>query len=794
MSRQFQAFWTAITSIAVVLSGCAPQQPFYFYEDGDLSHYVGMATELEHPDLEECSDMAGQGTMPPLTLENVNFDETWDLKLEDAVKITLENSRVMRTLGGRLTPGGPRPSTQGQTDGQITATPGAVLSQPLAIQTVYDPAIIESGPQSGVEAALSEFDAQLQGSLIHDDTDRPQNVQTNQFGGFFVPTRQQELTTLRAGITKRNATGGRVGLFSETIWDENNNPTRQVESDVFQSYEFQLNQPLLQGAGVLFNRIAGPFDPFNGDGTPNFDGVVLARINTDISLADFEIGVRDLVNDVEQVYWELYFAYRNLESRKIGRDSSLQTWRKIHALSVVSARGGEAAAEAQAREQYFFFRGQVEAALSELLQVENRLRYLMGIEHTDGRLIRPKDEPTTARVVFDWHEIHSEALVRSAELRQQKWRIKQRDLELVAAKNLLLPRLDLVARYRFLGLGDDTFGTGGTPQTGLTDTSAFESLVSGDYQETSIGIQGSMPIGFRRELSTIRNQELLLAESRVLLGEQELNLSHQLASALRDLQANYVVTQTNLNRRAAAAKQVAAVQAAYEADTVTLDLLLDAQRRLADAESSYYRSLVDYNRGIAQIHLRKGSLLEYNGVFLAEGPWPGKAYFDAHRLARQRDASLYLDYGFTRPGVFSQGPIEQQVHAGTAEGSELQFGTEEVPTPAPAGPAQEGELPEPADVPAPAAPAGEPGRTTRQPKVKQTPRNETRLSSTSDESSPFDWGFTLDASGRKPSAKKDTSVRQVEYRQEWKGKNEPVADHSAAEADRGASGWKRAQR
>ena len=46
-------------------------------------------------------------------------------------------------------------------------------------------------------------------------------------------------------------------------------------------------------------------------------------------------------------------------------------------------------------------------------------------------------------------------------------------------------------------------------------------------------------------------------------------------------------------------------------------------------------------------------------MFLAEGPWPGKAYFDAHRRARQRDASLYLDYGHSRPGVFSRGAITQ---------------------------------------------------------------------------------------------------------------------------------------
>ena len=172
-----------------------------------------------------------------------------------------------------------------------------------------------------------------------------------------------------------------------------------------------------------------------------------------------------------------------------------------------------------------------------------------------------------------------------------------------------------------------------------------------------------MPLGFRRELATVRHHQLQLARERARLQDEELEASHALADAVRNVDTNFALAQTNYNRRVAAERQVDAVQAAYDANTVTFDQLLDAQRRRAEAESSYYRSLVDYNRSIAQLHYRKGSLLEYNGVFLAEGPWPGKAYFDAHRRARQRDASLYLDYGHSRPGVFSRGPISQDFPA-----------------------------------------------------------------------------------------------------------------------------------
>ena len=658
MSRIFKQTWVVLTSITLVASGCAPRQPFYFFEDGDLSHYVGAVQKMEYPDTcQEPLDEAA-GALEPLTLTNPSFDEIWELSLEEAIRTALENGKVLRNLGGRFASfGGPRPQT-----GEPAVS---LLTAPSQTPTIYDPAVVETDPFRGVESALALFDAQVSSSLTWERQNRPQNI-----GGVGTFIFQQQFLgdtgNLTSGITKRTATGATLGFQNQTLYDNNNSPIRQagVPSTWQTNYDFTFSQPLLQGAGATYNRIAGPDFFDNIYGRPNFRGVLLARINADISLADFEAGVRNLVSDTEQSYWELSFAYRNLEARKAGRDSSLEAWRKVHALYVEQSRGGEADKEAQAREQYFFFRSEVEQALTDVYRAENRLRFMMGISASDGRLIRPSDEPTTARISFDWQQSLVEALSRSAELRRQKWIIKQRELELVAAKNLILPRLDMVGRYRFLGMGQELinqdyspFEAGGADP--LAGTDSYSTLFSGQFQEWQAGAQFLMPLGFRRELATVRHHQLQLARERARLQDEELEASHALVDAVRTVDTNFALAQTHFNRRVAAERQVEAVQAAYDANTVTLDQLLDAQRRRAEAESSYYRALVDYNRSISQLHYRKGSLLEYNGVFLAEGPWPGKAYFDAHRRARQRDASLYLDYGHSRPGVFSRGTVTQ---------------------------------------------------------------------------------------------------------------------------------------
>jgi hypothetical protein len=175
---------------------------------------------------------------------------------------------------------------------------------------------------------------------------------------------------------------------------------------------------------------------------------------------------------------------------------------------------------------------------------------------------------------------------------------------------------------------------------------------------------------------------------------------HQLGDAIRDIDNNYGLTQTNFNRRVAAEAEVQAVGASYEAGRIPLDLLLDAQRRRAEAESAYYRSLVDYNRAIMNVHYRKGSLLDYDGVYLAEGAWPAKAYFDAMRQARKRDAALYIDYGYTRPNVVSQGPVQQGCSTDGQGGSNQIFGPPAADQVTPDGSVPEESLPAPGSTPA----------------------------------------------------------------------------------------------
>ncbi|HND53832.1 MAG TPA: TolC family protein, partial [Pirellulaceae bacterium] len=425
--------------------------------------------------------------------------------------------------------------------------------------------------------------------------------------------------------------------------------------NTFHSYwtanvETEFRHPLLQGSGVDFNRVAGPY------ATPgNYNGVVLARINTDISLAEFELGLRDVVSGVEDAYWNLYFAYRKLDAKIASRNAAYTAWQEI------KAKGEDRPEEIEARMAYLTAEQEVQDALtgrlgetspslvnnpsqgsvptplqtvSGLQVLERRLRLLMGMPINDGQIIVPTLDPSPAPVAFEWDEVTSEALARRSELKRQRQQIKRAELQLAASRNFLLPRFDLVGRYRWRGFGHSLLNA----ERDLPDPidNAYASMVSGDYQEWRVGGELTFPVGFRQAHAAVRFAQLQVARDKAVLQEQERHVINDLSNAYAELRNVQEVVRRMYNLRVAAHERVAKIEErrqvgglpGTEGDTPDedrlRDQLMEARRRASEADIEYYAALVSYAKSIKGVHFQKGSLLEYNNIFLAEDTWGGK--------------------------------------------------------------------------------------------------------------------------------------------------------------------------
>jgi outer membrane protein TolC len=714
MDRPRPVAWNLFLIALIVFNGCHPAQPFFLNEDGDLSHYLDQATEMEMPDLDSEPLPDASQADAPMSLLNTEPGEFWDLSLEEAISISLQNSKVIRSIA--------QVRQTRQVGQSVAGPPEALTINPEFTPTIYDPAIEETGP-NGAEAALAAFDAQWNTNLFWDQTDRPQNV-NDATGGtqIFARLLEQDNMNFESELTKRSATGTQWSFRNVTTVDQSNRPLRVLASEWLTSFEAEARHPLMRGGGVQVNRVP----------------VLIGRIRTDISLVQFSQAIRNHLIEVERAYWDVYFFYRNLETARTGFNSALGTWKRINAMYVEDTPNVTGEQEAQSREQYYFFRGRLEEGKRDLLIAERQLRFLMGIAPSDGRVIRPIDQPTLARVEFDWSDILTESLTRSDEIRRQKWLIKQRELELIAARNKLLPQVDVVALYRRLCHGDDLIeGDRNGANVPTPGSLAFDELTEGRFQEWRLGIDVQIPIGARAAHASVRNQQLLMARERARLEDLELEVSHGLGDAIQRLDANYILTKTAFQQWAAAKRQVDVLQSKVESGSVALDLLLDAQRRAADAERAFFQSLLQYNNAILEVHYRKGSLIEYCGVILQEGPWPAKAYFDALIRARQRDASHYFDYGYSRPRVISRGKMSQSSDELLMDGlpGTAPTGEPELAEPVPSGPAVEAEQgpASPSDRPTPGpSPSGD--EPLPSPPEGDSPR--TALQS----SSSFEWG------------------------------------------------------
>ncbi|MFP6766251.1 MAG: TolC family protein, partial [Planctomycetaceae bacterium] len=644
--------WAAIGSAFIVtgfVSGCGFTRQAANNCDGDACDNVPIEISLDiAAPIHGAENADLLATPEPLSVLNEDEIEFDPVTLQWAVQTALQNSKILRDLGG------------------------SILRSPNAAATTYDVALQEMDPRFGVAGALSAFDAGFATGTFFEKNDRAIN---NQFFGGGTRQLKQDLITSTTSLTKVGATGTEFILRNESSYDSNNAPGNRFPT-VFETWvDAEIRHPLMQGAGVDFNRIAGP------NGKPGaLNGVVLARLNTDLSQTDFEMAVRDFVSNVENAYWDLYYAYRELDARIVARNAALETWNSVHALFKSGRVGGEAEKEAQAREQYYRFQQQVQDSLSGrliegtqtnngsgggsfrgtggVMVAERRLRLLIGTTINDGRLLKTLDEPCEARVSFDWNSSLIEALSRRSELRRQKWLVTRREQELQASQSFLLPTLDLVGRYRWRGLGKHLL-----PHHSRNDrfASAVENLTLGKTQEWQLGFELEMPLGRRQAFAAVEHSELQLAREHALLAEQEREVVHQLSNAVADMNRAYATLETSGDRRLAAAQQLDAILTAYSARKVAFDLLLDAQRRHMDAETTWYKALCEYALAIRNVHYSKGSLLDYNEVYLTEDTWPIDAYRDAQRRAENRIPAEWLQHYIHSPDPLTKGAYYQNM-------------------------------------------------------------------------------------------------------------------------------------
>lgn len=591
-----------VLAISVSTSGCVTSPRTWKKtvgnETADVDRVMSEIDNPAPPIFHEASQ-----TSPPITADVVAANEMTylDRNLDDVLRDALQHSMVLREIGG------------------------VILRSPETMRTTLQTQIQEADPRYGEQSALSAFDAQLAVTSNFNNNNRIYN--NNYFAGGATAF-HQDLNDNQIELSKRTATGSLMSVRAVNNYDANNAPANTFYSSWNSWIEGELRQPLLQGGGLEFNRIAGP------GATPGvYNGVLIAKTNADINQHDFTIGLTDFISNVENAYWDLYLAYRELDARKKAMEQALVVWNEMK--SNKDKMSSDAASEALARQQYYQLKAEVDDALSGrilpgtqirngstggtlqagggILAAERRLRLLTGLPAADGSLIRPADEPTMASVYFDWDTSIQEAMTLRPEIQKQNLAVKKRELELLAAKNFVNPRLDAVGRYRARGFGDSLIGSGN--QDGTAPASSLGNLATGNTGEWMLGMEFTVPIGYRKAHAAVDHAELMLTRERVILKEQQREIVNNLSGAVADAVRAFQALQNNLNQYLAAEEYFKALENSKQIGIdVESDRLLDAQRRLVNAEIQFFRSRAEYAIALKNVNYEKGALLVYKDL------------------------------------------------------------------------------------------------------------------------------------------------------------------------------------
>lgn len=712
MRLTFKKTWWAR---AVVLAACAAstgcQRLPYIDQSKEVPHEAMGTIAEEDAEVRQAEFLSG--TIPvqlpkvakPRTTNDPEAREIWPLSLQDAIRIGLDNSEVVRviSLGAQGIPiGGFEPTA-------LNTGAGAGIASALGsgtLATIYDPAIQETQ----IANALADFDTNFSTSLLWGKSSTPFNNSIN--AGTFTGARfpvvfNQDQFQFQTGLQKRSATGALLGITHNINWLYTNAPSNATPSAYTTNLQLSITQPLL-GSAPLAGGAPGTPVGLEANRAP----IVIARLNADAAVWRFKADVMAEVRSIEQQYWGLAQTHVQLWASEKSVELAEEILKREQ--SELEVGRGTVADVAEAQQRLEQFRLDLVTRTSEVLTTERQLRNILGLPPADDRRIVPVSAPTEARLEPDWDASLAQMLTFQPDIVNQQLLVRQSELNLLIARNQLLPQLNLNALYQFNGLGsqlDEAMGVMTGKQilavdpriSNLQRGAALNALpgLYNNFQQWQVGLTLQMPLGMRAPLANVRSSQYALLRQRAFLQQIVHQTTHSLARFFLEVDANYKQFKTASRFRAAAAQRLEAQRAFYEEGRITIDRYLDAVSQFASAVAQEAQYKTSYNIAIVVLEESKGTLLAYDNIAVSEGPHPQRAYIQARDQQAAHGTHPIPHDGPMHPTPVNGPPVADPLPSRAP--AEMDKPGYVPPLPAPVGPL--GPLPTPAS---PTVPAGEP--------------------------------------------------------------------------------------
>jgi outer membrane protein len=533
---------------------------------------------------------------------NLNIADTDILRAQAGDTILGVNAGIVQN-----TPGG----GTGGLSGTVGSGPGGTSVGSAGVGTGTNGLVNST---LGIGAPITSFDPVLSSTL---QIDRNNILSSSSFA---AASTAQNTGTANFSYLQGFQWGTNLAVGFNNSRITSSSPFTSLSPNLGANFQAKVTQTLLQGFGFL----------------PNTRFIRIARNNREISDVAFRLQVITTVDQIENIYWDLVFAYENVRvqqeslafaQKTLDDDKKAVKFGTLPPIQVVSAQS------TVATDQQALILAQTNLQLQQLLMKNALSRNLEDPALADAEVIPtstmqvPQQEP-----VVPTPDVINQALSHRAELVESRIDLNSRELNNKAVRNAMLPTLDLYAYYGGSGLGGNQNAANICPPPPQTRSGChtagsitpvgyggtLNDLVNSTAPDKGIGLTLNIPLRNRAAQANQVRAELEYHQAQVRLQQIENQVRIEVRNAQFSLQQNRAGVEAARAAADFARQSLDAEQKKLLAGVSTSTLVLQNQSALATTESNLVSAMAAYEKSRVELDRATGLLLDHAGILVAD--------------------------------------------------------------------------------------------------------------------------------------------------------------------------------
>jgi outer membrane protein len=540
---------------------------------------------------------------------NLNIADTDFLRAKSGANILGVNAGIVQN-----TPGG----GVGGLGGTVGSGTGGTTVAPSGVGTGTNGLVSST---LGIGSNITSFDPVVTSTLQFDRNDSESTSIDS------VPILSQNTYTANFGYAQGFEWGTTLAAGFNNTHFATNSPASLLSPGITSNFQFRVTQNLLQGFGSL----------------PNTRFIRIAKNNREISDVAFRLQIITTVDQIEDMYWDLVYAYENVrvqrealtyaqkaldDSRKQAQVGTVPPIQVVSAQSTVSTdEQNLILAENNLELEKLLMKNAVSRSIEDPVLAE------ADIIPTSTMQI-PQEE-----AVIPTQDLINQALNHRAELVESRIDLNSRDLSSKAVRNAMLPTLDAFAYYGGSGVGGNVNPSVVSPPCNPAVSSCFNGttapppfanggpvgyggtlnqLFNGTAPDKGVGLTLTIPLRNREAQANQVRAELEYRQAQVRLHQLENQIRIEVRNAQFDVKQNRASVQAAQYAVDFARQTLDADQQKLKVGLTTTTAILQDASVLTTSESNLVSAKAAYEKSRIELDRATGLLLDHSGIDVAE--------------------------------------------------------------------------------------------------------------------------------------------------------------------------------